>query len=98
MPRIFLYRFLPRFQAPEKVKQEEELRPNRNERRNGDKNMHRLKSAQERYRGSVEITPGLSRKSQKAHGHENCVDPHERKPQIYFPQPFDQAPAKHFAD
>src|SRR5947209_17361272 len=51
MPRIFFLRFLPCLQTPEKVEQEDQLRSDRDERRNTDENVDWLKLGEVRHCG-----------------------------------------------
>jgi len=50
VPWVFFLRFLPCHQAPDQVKQEEELRSDCDERGNTDENMDRLKLCEVGYR------------------------------------------------
>src|ERR1700730_8339799 len=71
VPGIFFLRFLPCLQAPEKIEQEEELRPDRNERGNADKNVNGLKLREVNHRGGIKIAPRMSSQSQTRDRHEN---------------------------
>src|SRR5450759_974928 len=84
MPWIFFLGFLPRKQAPDDVEQEEELRPDRDNRRISDKHMNWLQLLKENHRAGVVVAPRMSGQTQEVHRHEDGVHADERKPEVDF--------------
>src|SRR6476661_7993390 len=98
MPRILLHDFLSRKNADQEIRQKDELRSKKNERRDRNENVQRLLRLEEVIVGRIVNAAHLPADSENVHREEHAIHASEAQPEVQFAKRFIHEPAEHLRE